>query len=143
VTPVAAHQPFISLDPNPARTGRRGHAFAPTRSIEEAAMKTLAYGILLAGSVAAGALPAFAQADLSPEQRKSAYESVIKQKTPEPHRPPAFNVSRGDQLPSSVQSYDFPVEMTDPSVRQYQYIVINNQVLLIDPATRRIVEVVR
>jgi hypothetical protein len=107
-------------------------------------MKALACRILLAGSVAAGVLPAFAQPDLSPEQRKSAFESIIKQRTLDPNAPPVlFKMNRGDELPSSVQPNDFPVEMTDPSVRQYQYVIVGDQMVLIDPATRKIVEVVR
>jgi hypothetical protein len=107
-------------------------------------MKALACGILLAGSVAAGVLPAFAQVDLSPEQRKSAFESILKQKPLDPNAPPAlFKMNRGDELPSSIQPNDFPVEMTDPSVRQYQYVIVGDQMVLIDPATRKIVEVVR
>jgi len=106
-------------------------------------MKALACGILLAGSVAAGALPALAQADLSPEQLKSAFESIVNQKMPAPHPPAAFDVNRGDELPSSIQPNDFPVEMTDPSVRQYQYVIVNDQIVLVDPATRKIVAIVR
>jgi hypothetical protein len=106
-------------------------------------MKAVVIGIALLGSIAL-APSALAQTDLSSEQRQDAYDSVIRQRTPEPYRPPAFNnISPGSRVPDSVQSYQFPNEVKDEGIRRYQYIVINNRLVLIDPKTRRIVDVVK
>ncbi len=106
-------------------------------------MRHRLYGALIAAGLVAAASPAFAQAELSNEQRSEAYRSIIRERTPEPHRPPGFNIIIGSQLPSSVLPYDFPDDVKDPAIRRYRYIAVNNMVVLIDKSTGRIVEVLR
>jgi len=58
--------------------------------------------------------------------------------------PPAdFRFSRGIEVPESVELYDVPATVEVPAVRRYRYTVIDNQVVLVDPRTRRIVEIIR
>ena len=54
-----------------------------------------------------------------------------------------FRFSRGIEVPESVELYDVPATVEVPAVRRYRYTVIDNQVVLVDPRTRRIVEIIR
>jgi uncharacterized protein DUF1236 len=106
-------------------------------------MKAVVTGIALLGSIAF-APSALAQTDLSSEQRQDAYDSVIRQRTPEPQRPPGFNnITPGSRVPDSAPSYQFPNEVKDEAIRRYEYMVIDNRLVLVDPKTRRIVDVVK
>jgi len=106
-------------------------------------MRHRLYGALIAAGLVAAASPAVAQRELLNEQRSEAYRSIRRERTPEPHRPPGFNIIIGSQLPSSVLPYDFPDDVKDPAIRRYRYIAVNNMVVLIDKSTGRIVEVLR
>jgi len=101
------------------------------------------YVPLIAAGFIAAAAPALAQARLTDDQRREAYGSIIRQRTPEPHRPPGFNIILGSELPSSVYLNRFPPTVTDPAIRRYGYVAVNNMVVLIDLETRRMVEVLR
>ncbi len=49
-------------------------------------------------------------------------------------------VTVGEELPSSVEVYSVP---EDVGVRtEYRYTVVNDQTVLVDPRTRRIVQVI-
>jgi hypothetical protein len=96
-------------------------------------------GVALVASVSAS----YAQVQLTEEQRTAAYKSVIREKTPEPHRPSGFNIILGQPLPSSVPTNEFPASVDDKAIRQYQYVAVDNQVVLIDPKTRKMVEVLK
>jgi hypothetical protein len=98
---------------------------------------------LAAATLAAISWSAFAQADLTPQQRQDAYRATVKQPTSGPHRPPGFNPRVGETVPGSAPSYKFPDSLEDKKIHQYEYMVINNQMVLVDPATRRIVEIVK
>jgi hypothetical protein len=106
-------------------------------------MRIALNGMLCAAGVLASVSASMAQAELTDEQRTNAYKSIVREKTPEPHRPPGFNISVGDRLPSSVLPNEFPNSVEDKAIQRYQYIAVNNQVVLIDPKTRKIVEVLR
>ena len=114
-------------------------------------MKKLILAALLTGFAAAGA---FAQSGTStvtrettttsttiePAWRGEMKEYVVK----EHHRavpPPAgFSLSVGAPLPPSVELYPFPA--TAPYHR-YQYSVIGDQTVVVDPTDRRVIEVIR
>ena len=71
---------------------------------------------------------------LTPQQQTEVREYVIKE-----HRPSVslndFDVSPGATLPPSVTFYSVP------QVDKYQYTVVNQKRVLVDPSTRQIVEV--
>ena len=71
---------------------------------------------------------------LTPQQQTEVREYVAKE-----HRPSVtvndFDVSPGATLPPSVAFYSVP------KVDRYQYTVVNEKRVLVDPTTRRIVEV--
>jgi Protein of unknown function (DUF1236) len=91
-------------------------------------------------SVAAGT-QAFAQATIqvSPEQRTTIREYVVKQKTPSVNI--QGDVRVGAPLPADVQLVVVPGEW-GPSYSRYRYVHWNNKVVLVDPSNRQVVHIV-
>jgi hypothetical protein len=93
-----------------------------------------------AGQGAAGG----ATATLSQEQRTQV---VQKFKTTDLKRAPAdqvnFNITVGSTVPATVTYYEVPASIIEvvPAWRGYRYIVVKDEILIIDPSTRRIVAV--
>jgi hypothetical protein len=99
----------------------------------------LAVGALL-GSVA------FAQAqaviELTPEQRTTIYSTITREPVRVP--PPAgFSFRVGAAVPAEVELYAVPEAVAVPSVRRYRYTVWNDQIVLVDPGSRKVVQIIR
>ncbi len=71
-------------------------------------------------------------------QRVRTY--VVKQKPASVAAPSGFTVTTGAILPQAVPVQSFPA---DVGVTNYQYVVIGGQTVLVEPGTRRIVEVIQ
>ena len=71
-------------------------------------------------------------------QRVRTY--VVKQKPASVAAPSGFTVTTGAVLPQTVPVQSFPA---DVGVTNYQYVVIGGQTVLVEPGTRRIVEVIQ
>ena len=54
--------------------------------------------------------------------------------------PPGYSVTVGAPLPPTAELYSFPA--TAPYAK-YRYSVIGNETVLVDPADRKVVEVIR
>lgn len=110
---------------------------------------------LLAGTTVMG-VPAFGQdgtvppgvaappPTLSAAQRAAIFAAVNKEKskvTP----PLAFNPAIGAKVPPSIALYPMPDSTLAeiPSIRPYQYTVIKDQVVLVDPTTLQVVDIIR
>jgi Protein of unknown function (DUF1236) len=125
---------------------------------QEEAMKHLQHATLalalLAGSGAARAqttivTPAPVQRDtvvtapapveLTPVQRQTIYRTIVR--APVTRAPAAVEYRVGTPVPRSVHLYPMPhdVVVQVPAVRTYRYMVVNHQVVLVDPATSQVV----
>jgi hypothetical protein len=83
---------------------------------------------------------AFAQAVVvSPEQRTTIKEYVVKEKI-RPHRLQS-RVTVGATLPADVELAPVP-ETWGPTFRSYRYIYTGDDVVLVDPSSRRVVDVI-
>ena len=83
---------------------------------------------------------AFAQAVVvSPEQRTTIKEYVVKEKI-RPHRLQS-RVTVGATLPADVELAPVP-ETWGPSFRSYRYIYTGDDVVLVDPSSRRVIDVI-
>ena len=83
---------------------------------------------------------AFAQAVVvSPEQRTTIKEYVVKEKI-RPHRLQS-RVTVGATLPADVELAPVP-ETWGPSFRSYRYIYTGDDVVLVDPTSRRVIDVI-
>ena len=82
-----------------------------------------------------------AQRTLTTEQR-TKITTIIKQHKVEPARL-NVTVSVGTRVPDSVRFYPLPVEVfvVYPEWRGYDYILVGDQILVIDPRTHQIVAI--
>jgi hypothetical protein len=85
--------------------------------------------------------------ELTPVQRHTVYRTIVRERvTPAvrervtPARP-TMEYRVGTRVPGDVQLYSVPQEVAVevPSIRQYKYMVVNDRVVLIDPATSEVV----
>ena len=82
-------------------------------------------------------------ANLTPEQR-SKIATVIKQQKVAPAKDVNFSISIGTRVPQTVRHYPLPAQVWDApshSWRGYDYIVVGDQILVVDPRTFEIVAV--
>ncbi len=77
---------------------------------------------------------------IQPEVRTKVREYVTTNRSASVAVPSGFTVSTGAVLPESVELQTFPATV---GVTQYRYAVVGDQTVLVDPGTRRIVEVIR
>lgn len=92
-------------------------------------------------STTTGQGAAAGSAKLSTEQR-TKITSVIKQHKVEPTKL-SISVSVGTRVPSSVHLYPLPVEVVEvyPAWRGFEYILVGDQIVVINPRTHEIVAV--
>ncbi|MGE0280874.1 MAG: DUF1236 domain-containing protein [Rhizobiaceae bacterium] len=96
--------------------------------------------LVLAGILAlSSAGTAFAQTViLQPEEEVIVREYVVKQPRPEVMIPDDFDIVVGAELPDTVTV----TPLDAPGfAREYEYIVVDGQTVLVEPDTRRIVKV--
>jgi hypothetical protein len=77
---------------------------------------------------------------LTPVQRQTVYRTIVHERVA-PARP-TVEYRVGTRVPESVQLYAVPREVAVevPAIRSYKYMVVNNRVVLIDPATSEVVD---
>ena len=76
---------------------------------------------------------------LTPVQRQTIYRTIVRERV-SPARP-TVEYRVGTRVPESVQLYSVPQEIAVevPAIRSYKYMVVNDRVVLIDPATSEVV----
>ena len=113
----------------------------------------------IVAAVVAGATPASAQTtiitrepvetrtvvtteplELTPVQRRTIYRTIVRERVAPAE--PTVEYRVGARLPDSVRLYSVPQEVAVevPTIRSYKYMVVNNRVVLVDPATSQVVE---
>jgi hypothetical protein len=107
----------------------------------------LATALLTSASVAFAAVPGSASQDnlnLSSAQQKEIWQSVSKQNMKETP-PVGFRATMGEVVPSSVQLHALPSEAARkvPAVTWYDYAMLQNQLILVDPKSKKIAEIIR
>jgi hypothetical protein len=77
---------------------------------------------------------------LTPVQRQTIYRTIVRQPVVAAP-PPTVEYRVGTRVPESVQLYSVPQEVAVavPQVRRFKYMVVNHQVVLVDPATSEVV----
>ncbi|BBK41198.1 hypothetical protein STVA_12180 [Allostella vacuolata] len=71
---------------------------------------------------------------LSPDQRTVVQEYVVRERRPSV-AVENYEVRTGTVLPPTVQFYSVP------KVDNYRYTIVNNRQVIVDPATRQVIEV--
>jgi Protein of unknown function (DUF1236) len=76
---------------------------------------------------------------LTPVQRQTIYRTIVRERVAP--APPTVEYRVGTRVPPSVQLYSVPQEVAleVPAIQTYKYMVVNNRVVLIDPATSEVV----
>jgi hypothetical protein len=103
-------------------------------------MKTLVSSLLAAGLLTAGT--AYALADtvvIAPEQQRVIHEYVVRQDHAPVVLPSDTAVEVGTVVPEAVEIRQ--LDVPDMQV-QYDYMVVNGQTVLVDPQTRKIVQII-
>jgi hypothetical protein len=137
-----------------------GFAVSPRRSHREDAMDNKlcqgAIALLLLG----GSAPALAQGaathpgaeanpagvpnlKLTAAQKQTVYSSISSQKQKET-APPTFHAAVGAVVPGSVELQSLPKTIVEliPELKDYEYAMVANQVLLVDPKSKQVVEII-
>lgn len=78
--------------------------------------------------------------ELTPVQRRTIYRTIVRERVAPAE--PTVEYRVGARLPDSVRLYSVPQEVAVevPAIRSYKYMVVNNRVVLVDPATSQVVE---
>ena len=78
--------------------------------------------------------------ELTPVQRRTIYRTIVRERVAPAE--PTIEYRVGARLPDSVRLYSVPQEVAVevPAIRSYKYMVVNNRVVLVDPATSQAVE---
>jgi hypothetical protein len=113
-----------------------------------AGLRYAAIAVALAGgigfSVAQEVNPATApDLKLSPDQKHAIYLSISNQQQKE--TPPAtFGAAVGGVVPPSINLQALPKTVVDlvPRMQDYQYAMVANQVLLVDPKSRQVIDII-
>jgi hypothetical protein len=97
--------------------------------------------ILPAGGEGRGRVPAH-HARLDRIQERVVYKDVIQGARPIPR---TMHVTVGERIPTDVELMPLPqmVVSNMPDIRDYRYFVVNRDVVLVDPETREIIEIIR
>ena len=77
---------------------------------------------------------------MTPLQRRTIYRTIVRERVAP--AAPTIEYRVGARLPDSVRLYSVPQEVAVevPAIRSYKYMVVNNRVVLVDPATSQVVE---
>jgi hypothetical protein len=90
------------------------------------------------GAVVGGVTGAIVGGALSADESARVKQYVVREQRPSVRV--TERVTVGKELPSSVEVYSVPV---DAGVRtEYRYTVVNDRTVLVDPKTRRILQVI-
>jgi hypothetical protein len=97
-------------------------------------------GVAAVAMLSTGALAQTAVIELAPEDRTVVYSTIIASPPP----PPAatFSLEVGATVPAEVELYEVPATIEVEPVRTYRYVVVEQQVVLVDPGTREIVAII-
>src|SRR6266705_5160365 len=83
---------------------------------------------------------------LTPAQRTTIYQRVTQEPRAQVRLPQKeVEVTVGGRIPEAADLYDLPepVIAEVPDVKRYKYMVVNNEVVLVDPDTSQVVEIIR
>lgn len=76
---------------------------------------------------------------LTPAQRQTVYRTIVRERVAPAQPTVTYRV--GMRVPETAQLYSVPdtVAIEVPAVRSYKYMMVNDRVVLVDPATSEVV----
>jgi hypothetical protein len=95
-------------------------------------------------AAAAAQTPQHSELRLTTAQKSAIYRAVDKEKA-KVKAPPNVKASVGEQVPPSIELHMLPDDAVAdaPAAKIYRYTLFRNEVLLVDPTTMRVVDVIR
>jgi uncharacterized protein DUF1236 len=128
----SAQAPEKPIDSKPQTTGQGGAA-QPSQAPNQGAAPSAAGRETKSGAPAA----------LSTEQQVKFRETMRGEKV-ERLTNVAFLITVGEAVPRTVHRYRFPVSVMEyaPQYRDYEYILVGDEILVVDPRTMRIVAII-
>ena len=80
---------------------------------------------------------------LTAAQKHTIYSSISSQKQRET-APPTFQAAIGAVVPGSIELQSLPKTIVEliPELKNYEYAMVANQVLLVDPKNKQVVEII-
>jgi Protein of unknown function (DUF1236) len=128
----SAQAPEKPIDSKPQTTGQGG-AEQPSQAPNQGAAPSAAGRETKSGAPAA----------LSTEQQVKFRETMRGEKV-ERLTNVAFLITVGEAVPRTVHRYRFPVSVMEyaPQYRDYEYILVGDEILVVDPRTMRIVAII-
>lgn len=81
--------------------------------------------------------------EISPTQRTTIYRSVTREHLV-PAAPRGWHATVGARVPQAVELHEFPQTIVTevPVVKRYKYMVVNGEVVMVDPSTSEVVSVI-
>lgn len=102
-------------------------------------------GAASAAAQTSGASPSNADLELTPQQRSAIFRAVIREQE-KVKLPPATNPAAavGAQMPPSIELYMLPdtIGAEVPAAKLYKYTILQNQVVIVDPTTLKVIDVI-
>ena len=85
-----------------------------------------------------------ARAQLSEQQRSNVHQTILKERNLNRANNVNISISVGTRIPRSVRLVALPASIISvvPAYRSYRYVVVNEQVCIVDPNTYEIVDVI-
>lgn len=80
---------------------------------------------------------------LTPEQRTTVYKHVVRERVVTP-RGELIEYRVGTRVPREIElrTFDEDLYVQAPALRPYRYVYVNNQLVLVDPETSEVVEII-
>ena len=77
---------------------------------------------------------------LTPVQRRTIYRTIVRERVLP--TPPTVEYRVGTRVPRTAPLYTVPetVAVAVPAIKSYKYMMVNNRVVLVDPATSEVVD---
>ena len=81
---------------------------------------------------------------LTPSQKEAVYQSIHNQKVRKSTEPIGFRAAVGAHVPDSISVAPLPLTVIDlaPSLKDYEYAFVANQVLIVQPQSKTVVAVI-
>jgi len=91
-----------------------------------------------------GAIAPAAKLELTPEQKTAIFDAV-RQDAPKAKSPNRVPATAGAQVPPVIELYVLPDKAlaSVPEAKGVKFTMVDNQVVLVDPTTMRVVDVIR
>jgi hypothetical protein len=82
---------------------------------------------------------------LTPRQRDAIYQTVSREKDRVRTPPASTRAAVGAELPAWIELYTLPDEVGAeiPATKLYKYTIVQEQVVIVDPTTMKVVDVIR